>query len=467
MLFNSFRFVFLFFPAVFLISTWLKGRRLLAWIAVSSFIFYSFAGHVWFLGPMLATIVLDFILAQKMAKTKKARLKKAILIFSIGSSLGLLIYFKYAGFLSQTIAHFTWLFFGSPNTYPELFHTLLPAGISFYTFQTISYMVDVYQGKAEPETNFWRFASFVSFFPHLVAGPLTRHHQLIPALKNIEHRGFSPAWKAGIFLFVIGLSKKVLIADRIAEFIDPLIQDIAHSGFVLSWVSLLGFTFQIYFDFSGYTDMAIGLGRLFGVELPKNFHDPYQAVNPSDFWKRWHVTLSQWFRDYLYIPLGGGTSGSLKTFRNLLLTMMLAGLWHGAQWTFMAWGLYHGLLLALYHGMKPIWDKQDILIQKTVSFLLVCLGWVFFRSLSLTDALQWYQNLFGFKTFALDFPVMRLLQILGLLAIAFLISHLKFNASNSDRLHTLGVRAGILLGSLAVLDVLFMNQSARFLYFQF
>ena len=264
---------------------------------------------------MLFTTTLDYFLAIKLEKTTTKAKRKAILLISLCGNLGLLFMFKYAGL------------FG--------FHTLLslglPAGISFYTFQTLSYMIDVYRKDCPAERSFWKFACFVSFFPHLVAGPLTRHDQLIPQLDKIEEQGIGPQWEAGIFIFAIGLSKKVLIADRVGSLIDPLLVNIPQLTFLSGWLTVVGYAMQIYFDFSGYSDMAIGLGRLFGIELPQNFNSPYKALNPSDFWRRWHMTLSRWLKDYLYIPLGGNRCSPARTNLNLLITMGLGGFWHGAS----------------------------------------------------------------------------------------------------------------------------------------
>lgn len=328
MLFNSFSFLLIFFPLVLFVSTKLIGKPLIRWITLASILFYSYAGHKWFVIPMLFTTVLDFQLAKLMEKRPlDKRFKWILLIISLSGNLGLLFIFKYAGLF----ADFFGIFHSTENgilhsTFGNLFTLGLPAGISFYTFQTMSYVIDVYRGDCPAEKGFWKFACFVSFFPHLVAGPLTRHNQLIPQLDIIENRGIRPRWNAGIFLFSIGLSKKVLIADRIGTLIDPLLVDIGRLDCVSAWMALIGYALQIYFDFSGYSDMAIGLARLFDIELPQNFCSPYKALNPSDFWRRWHMTLSRWLKDYLYISLGGNRCGPLRRNVNLMLTMALGGL---------------------------------------------------------------------------------------------------------------------------------------------
>lgn len=305
MLFNSLSFLLLFLPIVLWGARRLDGQSLLRWITLSSYAFYALAGQPWFLIPMLVTTILDYFLAQWIETATFVPFRRGLLLISLCGNLGLLMYFKYSGLFLHT-AQKIWALGANSGTFPwfRYLDVILPAGISFYTFQTLSYILDVYHGTAKAEHNFWEFAAFVSFFPHLVAGPLTRHHQLIPQLQKIKREGIVSRWDGGVLLFAIGLCKKTLLADRIGDLIDPLLSDFTTVGLPAAWLLLLGYALQIYFDFSGYSDMAIGLGRLFGIELPQNFDSPYQALNPSDFWRRWHITLSQWLRDYLYIPLG-------------------------------------------------------------------------------------------------------------------------------------------------------------------
>jgi alginate O-acetyltransferase complex protein AlgI len=293
---------------------------------------------------------------------------------SLAGNLGMLAYFKYSGLLVRTTeSALIALGLEESARASRWFEVILPAGISFYTFQTLSYIIDVWRGQAPAERNFVRFAGFVSFFPHLVAGPLTRHHQLIPQLARIAATGISARWREGLLLFAVGLCKKVLIADRLGNLIDPLLAPPLALDAPRAWLALLGYAFQIYFDFSGYSDMAIGLGRLFGIELPQNFNSPFKATSPSDFWRRWHMTLSAWLRDYLYITLGGNRCSPARRRFNLMITMVLGGLWHGANWTFAAWGTWHGGLLVLHHAL-PAWERMSVFWQRNVTFLLVTLG---------------------------------------------------------------------------------------------
>lgn len=456
MLFNSLFFLFFFLPTVLFVCRPLKGQPLLAAISLTSFVFYALAGEPWFLIPMGVTMTLDFFVAQKMANAKSPAARKYWLWLSLCGNLGLLFYFKYSVLLRSTLL-------GNFN----FFQVLLPAGISFYTFQTLSYVIDVYRGQAPPEKNFWRFSGFVSFFPHLVAGPMTRHHQLIPALGSIAQTGIQPRWKAGLFLFSAGLIKKVLIADRIASFCDPIIGGIHGAGPAAAWIALLGYSLQIYFDFSGYSDMAIGLGRLFGIELPQNFNSPYRALSASDFWRRWHMTLSSWLRDYVFNTFGGASRSLGKRYAALILTMFLGGLWHGANWTFAAWGLYHGMLLVIFHHFKRDLARLPEFAQRAGTFLAVCLGWVFFRSEDFLQAALWYAHLFGLGPRASLLPASDFWALGGLVALGLFIIQVPRNASSYQSWEQLGFKAQVGLGLATALAIVCMNYSSRFLYFQF
>jgi alginate O-acetyltransferase complex protein AlgI len=339
----------------------------------------------------------------------------------------------------------------------------LPAGISFYTFQTISYVVDVYRGHGEAHRDYLAYLGFVIFFPHLVAGPLTRHDQLIPQLHAVARDGIAAHRKlSGAMLFALGLAKKVLIADRIAAFADPLILHVGGATTVEAWLALLGYTLQIYFDFSGYSDMAVGLGRLFGIELPQNFDSPYKSTSPRDFWRRWHMTLSRWLRDYLYISLGGNRKGIVRMRVNMLLTMTLGGLWHGAAWTFAVWGLYHGLLLAGHAAVESQWERLPVWTQRLATFVLVMLGWVLFRSPDFASALAWYRALVvGGAVTGLALGKLALL-VAGGLAIVQL-------APNTWQLDLEAARPrwGVVLGLVFATSIVATTLSSRFLYFQF
>ncbi|MGE3262439.1 MAG: MBOAT family protein [Bacteriovoracia bacterium] len=453
MLFNSFSFLFLFLPLALAIASRLRGQWLLAFVAGASFLFYAWAGEPWFLVPMLFTILLDFILARFLGATSDPRKRMALLLVSLFFNLGFLVFFKYAGLIGQ-----------HTGILASLVALGLPAGISFYTFQSVSYMVDVYRKEKEPEKNILKYAGFISFFPHLVAGPLTRHSQLIPQLSRVSAEGIRPHWRGGIALFVIGLAKKVIIADRIDDSVGPLLSFGGQLDFFSAWLALFGFTLQIYFDFSGYSDMAIGLGRLFGIELPQNFNSPYQATSPRDFWARWHITLSQFFRDYLYIPLGGSRHGNLRTALNLLLTMFLAGLWHGATWLFGLWGIYHAFWLILHHQGEGAWNRMPSALQKIITLLIVMCGWVIFSSGSLRQCAGWMSALLGGRGLgdlsAVDPLLLPLLFTAGVIAL-FL--------PNASRRNFNEMRAGLQLqlAGAFVVAVLMIHFSSKFIYFKF
>jgi len=466
-LFNSLEFLFIFLPIVLLVGLRLKGQPLVFWVAFVSSVFYVFAGHVWFLLPMFMTSTLDFWLGDKIQNAKTPRSRKIYLVISLCGSLGLLAYFKYFGLIVDSIQDFS-VFLGMTNettTWLPHMRVILPAGISFYTFQTLSYVIDIYRGHARAERNFTTYISFVSFFPHLVAGPLTRHNQLIPQIRHIAQFGISPLWRAGLFLFFIGLAKKVLIADRIANEIDPMISIMDTLGAFDAWTALLGYACQIYFDFSGYTDMAIGLGRLMQIELPVNFLSPYKAISPSDFWKRWHISLSQWLRDYLYISLGGNQCSAARQRMNLMITMLLGGLWHGASWNFVLWGAYHGLLLLIYHQFKQRWDAMNVKLQHMVTFLCIVLGWVFFRSANFQASIQWFESLFFIHGFFGDMVLTTpflIFMLLGALGICFLFRNT--HETDFEKWPNISVA---LLGAMVGICILLINYSSKFLYFQF
>jgi len=466
-LFNSFSFMLVFLPIVLLIALHMRGTSLLAFISIASFIFYALFGHPWFLIPMSITILLDFFLAIRLMSVDNMWARRGLLGLSLCGNLGLLIAFKYSGLLfslgSETINFYRGI--STPEMLVPLRHLVLPAGISFYTFQTLSYMIDVYRGETPAERNFWKFTAFVSFFPHLIAGPLTRHHQLLPGLENIRQHGIQPDWPGGIFLFCIGLSKKILLADPLGRHADSLIAWGSAVTFPASWIALLSFSLQIYFDFSGYCDMAIGLGRLFGIELPQNFNNPYSALNPTDFWRRWHITLSQWMRDYLYFSLGGSRGTMGRVAANLMITMLLGGLWHGARWTFLIWGFYHGVLLLSYHVLRFRWDSFPRLFQRAMTFVLVCMGWTLFRADSFVEAWLWLGGLFGLHGVqSLPASAVSAIPILLLGFAAIIWGPV---ASRTEELKTLRWPWQVLLAGCTLGSFLLINRTSHFLYFQF
>ena len=387
MLFNSFEFIFFFLPVTLLVF-WLltrhhRSQMAIAWLVGASLFFYAWWNPI-YLGLLVASILFNFSFGAAISRAHRAR-RRALLVFGIAANLAVLGYYKYANFFLDNlnaVAGSDW----------DIGKILLPLGVSFITFQKIAYLVDAYQGKAR-EYDFLHFCLFVTFFPQLIAGPIVHHRDVMPqfadrARLRVSHENIA----LGLSIFIIGLFKKVAIADNLALFANPVFS--AAPGTTLSfqeaWLGALAYTFQLYFDFSGYSDMAIGLARLFGVKLPLNFHSPYQATSIIDFWRRWHMTLSRFLRDYLYIPLGGSRHGPARRYLNLFVTMLLGGLWHGAAWTFVIWGGLHGVYLLINHAWRGLCarlglthhmtSRPALLASGALTFFAVVVGWVFFRA---------------------------------------------------------------------------------------
>lgn len=419
MLFNSFVFVFAFLPLAFFLF-WYAGRGVtwrLSLLTAASYVFYSWWD--WrFTSLMLIVSTVDYWAAHLMGPADPSAVRhplyrKLLLVLSLTVSLGLLAFFKYFGFFTQVTNQI--LDFVHGGQLPVL-AIVLPVGISFFTFESISYTIDVYRGVAKPAHSYLDYACFISVFPRLVAGPIIRYSDILHQFREDDRfNRRRPDWNQvniGLVFFVFGMAKKILVADRIADEVNPLwaamhtwVQQgcvgTAPLGLAQSWVAVLGYTFQIYFDFSGYSDMAVGLGHLFALKLPQNFNSPYKATDPSDFWRRWHISLSTYLRDYLYIPLGGNRGGKQK--RNLMITMLLGGLWHGAAWQFIVWGGWHGLLLAVTHVLRGRnWLLSNASaagrwINRQVTFALVIVGWVLFRSGDVKDTKSATEGIVGAK----------------------------------------------------------------------
>ncbi len=379
MLFNSYVFLFGFLPPV-LVGTWaLRNKNLrLLFLTMASWAFYAWWD--WrFLPLMLSTTTVDYVAALMIHRTEVARRRNLWLIGSLAVNLGLLGYFKYAGFFLNSLNGIGKAI-GAPVGLPDL-HILLPIGISFYTFNSMSYTIDVWRKRVEPTRHVLEYTTFVALFPHLIAGPIVRFVDLQPQLRAPRPKLTSDAAGVGAYFFTCGLVKKLLIADQLSPHVDALFANSTQLGFVGSWAAAIGYSLQLYFDFSGYSDMAVGLAWLIGFRFPQNFNSPYKAVNVSDFWRRWHMSLSAWFRDYLFIPLGGSRRGAKRTVVNLVITMFLAGLWHGAAWTFVVWGLVHGAALGI-HGVleRAGLTPKSSTVNRVLTFLYVVAAFVIFRA---------------------------------------------------------------------------------------
>ncbi|MEA3135775.1 MAG: alginate O-acetyltransferase complex protein AlgI [Thermoplasmata archaeon] len=387
--FNTQLFLFLFLP-VALLGYWAVASRnwKIVWIAACSIVFYSMWDARFVL--LLATAAaVDFYVALRIEAAGEDRPRRKRWLFaSILFNLGILAIFKYALFARDN-AQSLFDLLGVDYQLPG-FSIVLPVGISFFTFKTLSYTIDVYRGDQVACREPLKYLAFISLFPELVAGPIVRYSTLGEQLDRLPRRVPWNFMATGVTLFAIGLFKKAVVADLVANRIDDLWAAPGALTFAQGWAAALGYTVQLYFDFSGYSDMAMGLGAMLGLRFPINFLAPYQALNPSDFWRRWHISLSTWLRDYLYIPLGGNRKGPGRAKVNLLLVMLLGGLWHGANWTFVAWGAYHGVLLVLYQTVRPGWDRMPAIAQRLLMFLLAVVGWVTFRATSLGQAMQVY-----------------------------------------------------------------------------
>jgi alginate O-acetyltransferase complex protein AlgI len=390
MLFNTLRF-FIFFAVVLLLfylgpRSWRKTVLLIA-----SYYFYM-SWNAKFVLLLLTLTCIDYFAALWITSSA-GRVRRLALITSLAANLSFLGFFKYYNFLAGSLVQLM----GLPE-HSFMLSIVLPVGISFHTFQSMSYVVDVYRGEQEAIRNPLDYALFIAFFPQLVAGPIVRAREFFVDLFHWRHPTGDEVLR-GILLTLMGLTKKVVLADQFAGVADRYFNNIAaNPGSLTAWSGVVAFALQIYFDFSGYTDMAIGIALLLGFHFPVNFRRPYLAQNITDFWHRWHISLSRWLRDYLYISLGGNRGGRLRTYRNLMLTMLLGGLWHGASWNFVIWGGYHGALLSIERILGV--GKQDPgshirWTRVVLTFGLVCIGWVFFRAATLHDSFQVLDAMFS------------------------------------------------------------------------
>ncbi len=470
MLFNSSSF-FVFFLCLLTVTSLSPLRWIKVILLIASLVFYSF-WYPPYLIMLLVTVGINYLFLKRIYVLRNApgddSQAKNLLTISLVFNLLLLFGFKYLHFVAGAFGY----------TLPADFKWALPLGISFYTFEAIACLVDTYKRQNPFPPRFQDFLFFVSFFPHLIAGPILRiktdwahvMHPIKPNFKSIN---------SGLYLFTWGLAKKLLIADNLAIFVDSSFNNIASLSSINAWIGIYAFAVQIYCDFSGYVDMALGLAIMFGIELPDNFNGPYLSQSITEFWRRWHITLSSWLKDYLYIPLGGNRKGEIRTFINLMLTMLLGGLWHGANWTFVIWGGLHGLYLSIekllheHFGLPLIEDKSKfsprIFIQQIICFHLVCLAWVFFRAHSLNEATDYISKLIGLGTLDSINIDPLLGQSLVILFIAFCLHLLnrKFNLKNSINSWRIEFKLAFLLLASVLILVMGVKQEVRFIYFDF
>lgn len=470
MIFNSFTFIFGFLP-VTLLFYFILGRKnpvfAAAWLGLASLVFYGWWDYR-YLPLLLGSICFNYWMGMRIAHAVQP-LRKRWLTFAVCVNLLLLAYYKYADF------------------FPAL-KIILPIGISFFTFTQIAFLVDTYQDKVK-EFRFIHYGLFVTYFPHLVAGPVLHHKEMMPQFADDgNYRLKGENFTVGMSLFTLGLAKKVLIADNLVVLVTPVFSG-KDPQLLQAWLGLLAYSMQLYFDFSGYSDMAIGLSRMMGVRLPLNFNSPYKATNISQFWQCWHMSLSRFLRDYLYIPLGGNRHGTLKRYRNLMLTMLLGGLWHGANWTFVIWGGLHGLYLCINHGWQFLMEKSPrptalpAVLSRGLTFLAVMVGWCFFRAENVDGAFKVLSGMAGLNGCTLDLDIYTDAHAWLLLALV-----LAFAAPNpQDLFHrfdpcyeTVTPRSSafnvawsstrgwaVMTALTIVLCLLNMNRVSEFLYFQF
>jgi len=482
MLFNSHIFLFGYLPIVYAFFYVLCHFHLLkaaqSWLFFSSLFFYGY-WDVRFLPLLLTSIVFNYYCGKFILNFENTSKAKYILLFGVLSNLCLLFYFKYYNFFLKNL-------FENHLTFAEI---ILPLGISFFTFTQIAYLVDISKQKAE-KCDLISYGLFVTVFPHLIAGPILHHKQMLKQFNHLRMYVFQYSNCAqGIFLFVLGLSKKILIADTLSNFVKPIFDtNLEVVPFIQAWFGAVSYTLQLYFDFSGYSDMAVGLGLMFNLNLPINFNSPYQANSIIDFWRRWHITLSTFLKDYLYISIGGNRGGKFNHLRNLVLTMMLGGLWHGAGWTFILWGVIHGLYLVINHLWRDLNIAMPNPLSKGLTLLAVIVAWVVFRSPDMTTALNILEGMFGFNKIGIPLKYAETFSYLKYFGV-FFADNLKINVRiyelviifvlflavlfipNSNhwviKFKNQPQKWGIPCAVLFVISLLFMDEMAEFLYYQF
>jgi alginate O-acetyltransferase complex protein AlgI len=470
--FNSNIFLFAFLPAVFALF-WLaksKDQRYII-LTVSGFIFYSYwnwkeenfqlnhfaAWKYTFLLFFSSTV--SYCAGRLMQATDQASRKRLYMILAVSVDLTVLAYFKYFNFLVGTMHSLS----GGLIPFPA-HKIILPVGISFYTFHTMSYVIDVSVGRVKAAKNVFEYFTYVSLFSQLVAGPIVRFRQIEDDLEHIDGKPTYDNMAAGIGYFIVGFVKKVILADSIGHYVDQLLLAYPSLSPASAWLCAFGYTFQLYYDFSGYSDMAIGLGLLFGLHIPVNFNSPYQAEGFRDFWRRWHISLSSWLRDYLYIPLGGNREGKFRTDLNLMITMLLGGLWHGVTWMFVLWGGIHGVLLILDSIIDPWFSKIPAVAKRAFTFLVIVVTWVPFRSQTWPMCVTWLKAMAGIVG-----PGIKSAASLNLVAFCLLCLVLVNVVPETYKLK-LPTRLRWAVGYAVIFFIayLFMNsQESVFLYYQF
>ena len=480
MFFNSYEFIFAFLPITFLLYFLLNQKdynRLAKVVLISSSLFFYSWQTLIYLPLILSSMIFNYTIGTALSR----RANRVLLTFGIASNLSLLGYFKYRDFFIENVN----LLF---HTNGELLHLALPLAISFFTFQQISYLIDSYRGETK-EYDFLNYALFVTFFPQLIAGPIVHHKEMMPQFADTKNRYINyQNIVMGIFIFSIGLFKKVVIADKFALWANTGFDTATTLNLLEAWATSLSYTFELYFDFSGYTDMAIGLALLFNIKLPVNFNSPYKAVNIQDFWRRWHITLSRFLRDYIYIPLGGNRKGELRTYSNLIITFLLGGLWHGAGWTFVFWGFLHGMALVIH----KVWSRYGVKLYGWIgwfiTFNFINIAWIFFRAKEWEDAIKVLKGMFSINHIVLPTFLESKLTFLHQYHIGFgnylvniqgktetylwiiitliVLLYFKNSIERVERLQ-LNYRTALFASGAFILSIIYLNRASEFLYFNF
>ena len=476
MVFNSYTFIVFFIIILVLHNLPFSWKTKKINLLLASYVFYAAWNPPFILLLWLSTVV-DFFVGRALYTQQNVAKKRLLLVVSLIGNLGMLCFFKYGGFLLENFTSLVNVL--GANFHPAKPNIILPAGISFYTFTTLCYTIDMYHKRSEPVKSMLDFSLFVTFFPHLVAGPIVRPPQLVPQFET-EHSATKKQLMDGLLLLSLGLFMKVVLADSMlaAPANDMFGSDKTVAG-LDAWMGVLAFSGQIFFDFAGYSTCAIGVAMCLGFVLPQNFNYPYAAIGFTDFWRRWHITLSSWLRDYLYIPLGGNKSGTVKTYINLMLTMLIGGLWHGANWTFVVWGGLHGFYLWIEKFVDDKTGKITTLrssAQKTITgflyalftFFLVNITWVFFRANTFTKAADIFKSMFGMHK---GEPLLTTLAIIKVAVIVFIMIIVHWLMRNTKVLEVAYKipwwLLGIVWAALLLLLIWSQESSSSFIYFQF
>lgn len=469
MLFNSHEFIFLFLPFIVLVYFFLNQCKLTlissCWLILASLLFYSY-WNIIYLPLLLASILINFGIGNLLLKKRLKLNRRVTLVTGIIFNVALLMWFKHYDFFVTNINY-------ALSTNFTLLNLLLPLGISFFTFQQISYLVDTYRNETK-DNGFIYYMLFVSFFPQLIAGPIVQHKEMVPQFidngnRKINYKNIA----VGIFIFTIGLFKKVGIADTLAVWANAGFDQFDNLTMFEGWIASLSFTFQLYFDFSGYTDMAIGSALLFNIKLPMNFNSPYKSLNLIEFWRRWHITLSRFLFQYIYVPLGGSRNRKSRTYVNLLIIFLISGFWHGSGWTFIFWGILHGFGIVI----NRIWRSFNIKINKIIAWFItfnfVNVSWIFFRANNWGDALKIFKSMFGFnginmaeKQGLLFVTQNNFLFILITLALSFIVIFCKNSFELSNQFIP-SWRTSIAVSILAIYSIFSLTKVSVFLYFNF